>query len=76
VIIAGVGCPSGSIGKQSIAFGKPNLITSASAGDVSGTTSGFAPAADKPGILEISVPLINKKNIFTSPNRIFNLKKE
>jgi hypothetical protein len=63
VMMAGVGCPSGSIGKQSMAEGCPKRITSASAADVSGNTPAFAPAAESPGSAAKSVLLMKRKNI-------------
>jgi hypothetical protein len=66
VMMAGVGCPSGSIGKQSTAVDRPKRITSASAGDVSGNTSAFAPAAESPGSAAKSVLLMKRKNILNT----------
>ncbi len=55
VIKPGVGIPSGVMGTPWIDLHFPNSKSSASAGGVKSVKSGFAPAADNPGILPVSV---------------------
>lgn len=57
-IKAGVGIPSGVMGTPWMDLHIPNSNNSASAGGVKSVKSGFAPAADKPGIFPVSVVAI------------------